>query len=144
MRLNRAGEYAVRCVLYLSHKGQGVLTAKKEIARYGAIPPHFLSKIAQDLARAGIIEIRQGSKGGFLLVADPSDLTLLDVVEAMIGEIYLNDCVARPGSCPASTTCVVNKVWIKARNELRRILGDVTFADMIKKEACIPVFNKED
>ena len=32
MRLTRAGEYAVRCMLYLSKKGQGNLISRQEIA----------------------------------------------------------------------------------------------------------------
>ena len=88
MRLTRAGEYAVRCVLYLSKKGKGTLVSRKEIADHAAIPAHFLAKIAQDLAKAGMIEIRQGSRGGFRLLMDPKEITLLSVVETMIGEIY--------------------------------------------------------
>ncbi|MEN8189696.1 MAG: Rrf2 family transcriptional regulator, partial [Thermodesulfobacteriota bacterium] len=55
MRLTRAGEYAVRCMTYLSQKGVGVLTPKQEIAEQADIPGHFLAKIAQDLAKAGLI-----------------------------------------------------------------------------------------
>ena len=99
MRLTRAGEYAIRCALYLSFKGMGVVVSKKEIARAMEIPDPFLAKIAQQLAMAGIIEIVQGSKGGYRLLVPVEKLTMLDVVEAVIGEIYLNDCVVRPQSC---------------------------------------------
>ena len=102
MRFTRAGEYAVRCILYLSKKGKGVLVSRKEIADHAVIPAHFLAKIAQDLAKAGMIEIRQGSQGGFSLLMDPEEITLLSVVETMIGEIVLNDCVVRPDSCGVS------------------------------------------
>jgi Rrf2 family protein len=61
MRLTRAGEYAVRCMIYLAYKGEGGLVSKQEIAERVEIPSHFLAKIAQDLARAHLIEIRQGS-----------------------------------------------------------------------------------
>jgi len=77
MRLTRAGEYAVRCVLYLASQGAGVLCARKEIARKMDIPDQFLGKIAQQLARAGVIEIVQGARGGFRLVVAPEELTLL-------------------------------------------------------------------
>jgi Rrf2 family protein len=102
MRLTRAAEYAIRCILYLAKKGPGELASRKDIAEHAEIPPPFLAKIAQDLARAGLIEIRQGARGGFMSCRKiPKDITLLEVVETMIGEIYLNDCVARPSSCNA-------------------------------------------
>ena len=139
MRLTRAAEYAIRCVTYLAQEGKGVLVSKKNIALNAEIPPHFLAKIAQDLARAGFIEIRQGAKGGFSLIKDPKDISLLDVVETMIGEIFLNDCVARPSSCNALKACGVHKVWITARNQLRQTLGEATFDKLIQEKSCIPV-----
>jgi Rrf2 family protein len=139
MRLTRAGEYAVRCMLYLAHKGVGVLVFKQEIAKGAEIPAHFLAKIVQDLARAHLIEIRQGPKGGYVLLKDPAETTLLEVVEVMIGEIYLNDCVSRPGTCSASSRCVVHRVWEDARNQLRRTLAGVTFAQLTDEGSCVPI-----
>ncbi len=140
MRLTRAGEYAVRCMIYLAHKGQGVLVSKQEIAECADIPVHFLAKIAQDLARARFIEIRQGAKGGYSLLQDPANISLLQVVEVMIGEIYLNDCVGRPETCTASKRCSVHKVWEDARDQLRQTLADVSLAQLSEKDSCIPVF----
>lgn len=137
MRLTRAGEYAVRCILYLSKKGKGVLVSRKEIAEHAVIPGHFLAKIAQELARAGMIEITQGSKGGFRLLINPGEITLLQVVETMIGEIFLNDCVVRPESCEVSPDCSVHNVWMAARDQLRNTLGSVTFAQLIQQPVCI-------
>ena len=144
MRLTRAAEYAIRCITYLAKKGKGTLVSKKNIAVKAEIPPHFLTKIAQDLARAGLIEIRQGAKGGFSLLQDPKDISLLDVVEIMIGEIFLNDCVARPSSCNATNACSVHRVWITARNQLRTTLNEATFDKLIKEKSCIPVMPEDE
>ncbi len=140
MRLTRAGEYAIRCILYLSLKGKGVLSSRKEIAEHCEIPPKFLAKIAQDLARARIIEIKQGPKGGFILSEEPSKISLLEVVEAIIGEIYLNDCVARPNSCDASESCSVHSVWNNLRNQLRESMGKITFDMLITEPHCVLKF----
>ncbi len=138
MRLTRAGEYAVRCMIYLARKGKGVQVSKQEIAERADIPTHFLAKIAQDLARAHMITIKQGSKGGYSLLKDPADISLLEVVEVMIGEIYLNDCVGSPVTCKVSNSCSVHKVWEQARNQLRETLAKVNLAELSKNESCIP------
>ncbi|MEA2114283.1 MAG: Rrf2 family transcriptional regulator [Thermodesulfobacteriota bacterium] len=138
MRLTRAAEYAIRCMVYLSTRGRGVLTSRQEIAARADIPTHFLAKIAQDLARANFIEIRQGAQGGFMLAKNPAQITLLEVVETMIGEIYLNDCVARPSSCTISYDCTVHRVWMTAREQLRATLNKVTFDQLIKEKSCVP------
>ena len=137
MRLTRAGEYAVRCVMCLvKNNGTDKVVSRQDVAAYGNIPSHFLAKIAQQLSRAGIIEILQGARGGYRLLVPPEKLSLLDVIEAIIGEIFLNDCVIRPESCHASSSCAVNNVWIQARNQLRETLAQVTFARLAEEESC--------
>ena len=136
MRLTRAGEYAVRCVLCLAKKGRGELVSRQDVAACGDIPSHFLAKIAQQLSRASIIEIQQGAKGGYRLLVPPEKLTLLDVIETIIGEIFLNDCVSRPESCNASSSCAINRIWLKARTQLRDTLREVTFAKLIEDDSC--------
>ncbi len=140
MRLTRAGEYAIRCMIYLAHKGQGVLISKLEICERAEIPSHFMAKIAQELAKAQLIIIRQGPKGGYSLLPQPEDISLLQVVETMIGEIFLNDCIDRPQICTVSNSCSVHKVWATARNQLRETLDAVSLAELAEKESCIPVF----
>ena len=144
MRLTRAGEYAVRCILYLSSQKQGVVCNRKQIARAMDIPDQFLGKIAQQLAHAGFIEVVQGSKGGLRLTVSPDKISLLDVVEAVIGEIFLNDCILRPDSCDRSNSCAVHSVWEKARNQLRETLGEATFDKLLQADSCFNPFKNEN
>ncbi len=132
MRLTKAGEYAVRCILYLSKQQEGAVVKRHEIAQSMDIPSRFLAKIAQQLSLAGILEINQGPKGGFRLLIPPHKLTLLYVIESVIGKIFLNDCVIRPGSCYMSPTCSVYRVWKKAREQLRETLNEATFSELIE------------
>ena len=141
MRLTRAAEYAIRCMVYLAFKGQGELVVKQEIVAQADIPSPFLAKIVQALARAQLIEIRQGPKGGYVLIRDPSGITLLEVVEVMIGKIQLNACVGRPENCAASTHCRVHAVWEGASAGLRQHLAGVTFAELCRDGSCLPVFS---
>lgn len=134
MRLTRAGEYAVRCVLCLARRGRGELVSRKEVANEADIPGQFLAKIAQQLARQGVIEILQGAGGGYRLLAEPNQITMLEVIETIIGEISLNDCVVRPASCENSGVCAVHQVWCQAQEQLRDHLRGVTFADLLVEE----------
>ena len=137
MRLTRAAEYAVRCIVYLAGNGQEKVVGRVEIAKAMEIPEQFLGKIAQQLARSGFIKIIQGAKGGYRLLLSPEKITLLDVVEAVTGEIFLNDCVMRPESCFRTSGCSIHRVWEKAREQLRSTLREATFAKMLEKETCI-------
>jgi len=136
LRITRAAEYAVRCVLFLAGSGKQGVVARKEIAAAMDIPVQFLAKIAQQLARAGLIGIVQGAKGGYRLLIPPEKISLLDAVEAVTGEIFLNDCIMRPGSCLRSPTCSICRVWEKARGQLRKTLGEADFAGILKGKPC--------
>ncbi len=61
MRLTRAGEYGVRCILFLAGNRQGIVAGRVEIAKAMDILGQFLGKIAQQLAKSGFIEIIQGA-----------------------------------------------------------------------------------
>ena len=128
MRLTRAGEYAVRCVLYLAGQEKGAVVKRREIAKAMEIPYEFLGKVSQILSVSGIIRIVQGAKGGYILLSKPEDLTLLDVIEAVEGEIFLNDCVLHPGSCDLNQTCPIHPVWVESREALRKTLASANFA----------------
>ena len=133
MRLTRAGEYAIRCMLYLSSQRMGQVVNRMEIAHAMDVPAQFLGKIARQLARAGYIEIDQGPKGGFRMAVPPEQVTLLGVIESIIGEIYLNNCLILPESCNRNPTCSVFQVWQKARHQLRQTLKQTTFADLVEE-----------
>ena len=130
MRLNKAGEYAVRCVMHLAANGNGNVISRRKVARAMEIPEPFLAKIARQLTLAGILDVTQGSRGGYRLSRDPKELTLLDVVEAMMGEIFLNDCLCRPKDCKRSPTCPTHRIWKKANQQLRNTLKNATIAQV--------------
>ena len=137
MRLTRAGEYAVRCIFYLILQDMGLVCKRKQIAQEMDIPDEFLGKIAQQLAQAGLIEIVQGSKGGLRLVVPPEKISMLEVIEAVIGEIFLNDCILRTSSCNRSNTCPAHRVWQRARDQLRNTLAEATFDKLVQEEILI-------
>ena len=137
MRLTRAAEYAVRCIVFLSGAELEKVFSRVEIARTMEIPEQFLGKIAQQLARSGFIEIIQGAKGGYRLSLSPEKITLLDVVESVTGEISLNDCITRPEFCFRSSGCSIHRVWEEAREQLRNTLREATFAKLLEGETCL-------
>ncbi len=137
MRLTRAGEYAVRCLLYIYKQGVGVVVSKREIAAQMEIPEQFLGKVGQQLSRQGLMEVVQGAKGGYKVGIEPQELTLLDVVEAIDGEIFLNDCLLRSETCFREDSCAVHLIWKKARERLRETLQEADFATLLKEENCL-------
>ncbi len=136
MHLTRAAEYAIRCVLYMAKQPGDKVVSRREVAAAMDIPMAFLGKIAQGLARAGIMVVRQGANGGYILALPSKDISLLMVVEATDGEIVLSDCLTRPQDCGRSSFCAVHTVWDKARTALRKTLGEANFFQLAATDAC--------
>lgn len=76
--------YALLLMVYMAKAGDR-LVKRKEVCEEEGIPPHFLAKIAQNLAKAGFIEIRQGSSGGYILTCDPENTWSYDIIEVIRG-----------------------------------------------------------
>ena len=136
MKITQAEDYGIRCVLYLARNPKKIIPRWK-IARAMDIPEPFLAKIAQDLARAGIIEIVRGRKGGYRLRIPPEEVTVLQVMEAMSGELFISPCVLDPTNCRRQPICPAHETWKEVVDLLRNKLGSTTFADLVKKEACL-------
>ncbi len=133
MKINRATDYGVRLMVYLANKQKDIVP-RSEVASAMDIPAEFLAKIAQHLARAGLLEIRQGRGGGYRLKRSPAEISLLEVVEALEGELTLNVCVGHPEACHFSPTCKVHLVWEAARDGLRDLLASVRLTDLSIEE----------
>ncbi|MBM3994118.1 MAG: Rrf2 family transcriptional regulator [Planctomycetes bacterium] len=85
-------EYALRAVVHLASNMKRPQTTE-EIAKVTKVPQAYLSKVLQSLVAAGIVKSQRGIGGGMALAKPPSDLTILEVVNAV-------DPIRRIRSCP--------------------------------------------
>jgi Rrf2 family protein len=134
MQLTRAGEYAIMCVLYMAKHKKGMVISLDKIAKAMNIPKQFLFKIVQQLSRSGIMESYKGPKGGCRLMLAPEQISLLDVVEAIMGKILLDDCFLSFNSCGRKEECAGLPVWRKAKKQLRQTLREATFDKLVNSQ----------
>jgi len=121
-RLSRSADYAIRGLLYLSLNYGGGKMSIEEISRAKDIPASFLSKLFQTLAKKGFLRSVRGPEGGFTLTKPPRDINLMEVIEAVEGPIFLNDCLIQKGFCPQDEVCPVHDVWKETQ---RKFLDDL-------------------
>ena len=114
--------YAVRALCELALCGASVPIPIGELARRRDIPQQFLEGVFATLRRAGILKSQRGVKGGYLFARSPSDVTVLEVVELLEGELS-----ARDGNN--------EEIWQQAVSALRDVLARTTIADLAEREA---------
>ena len=132
--LGKKGNYAVRAVLDLSMHHRSGRRKAHEIATAMQIPEKYLPRILADLVRSGLISATAGRDGGYELRRPPSQICLLDVVEAAEGRIELQDCVLRGRPCGSSGQCAVHQAWSEAQEAMARRLRRTTFAEIARQE----------
>jgi Rrf2 family protein len=130
MYVTREADYAVRCVLYLTRKANGI-TPVNEIAKAMHIPKSFLAKILQRLVKAGIVISVRGIGGGFSLAKKPENISILDVIKAIQGDSAINICAIDKKLCRLSKTCSVHPVWVELRGIIEKRLQKENFAKLL-------------
>jgi Rrf2 family iron-sulfur cluster assembly transcriptional regulator len=135
LRLTQKSKYAVRALMELALSDCGSPLGVYEIARRQRIPERFLEQIFGELRRAKILESHRGAHGGFCFAVPPEEVTVLDIVEILDGDI-------RPARCSAGGTCYIadaplcttSKVWDEARSALEGVFGRYTIAQIATEE----------
>ena len=114
--------YAVRALAELARRGQATPVPIGEIARAREIPVQFLEGLFATLRRAGILQSQRGVKGGYSFARPPSEITVLEVVELLEGEL--------------GTDAAANgAVWTEVVDAVRSVLRATTIADVSEREA---------
>ena len=114
--------YAVRALSELARRGDAVPVPIGDLARARDIPVQFLEGLFATLRRAGILQSQRGVKGGYSFARPPSEVTLLEVVDLLEGELGVEAAASGP-------------VWTEAADAVRNVLAATTIADVAEREA---------
>jgi Rrf2 family protein len=137
MRMSEGVEWALHSCLNLSWLPTGQAVPVAKLAAFYSLPPAYLNKQLQALARAGILSSTPGPRGGFQLARSPEAITLLDVVVAIEGADEAFRCEELlkrgPGADPTvdyRQACLVSQAMRRADLAWRRELAGQTLADL--------------
>ena len=128
-----SGKYAIRAVTFIAsreHPDNPVSAA--DVAAAEQIPPYYLAKVLQDLARADILDSVRGRGGGFLLRRDAKEIGVMEVLEAVENVRRLTkECVLGLDECDDSVSCPMHRTWKRFRESLLKRLGTMTVRDLV-------------
>lgn len=130
MDISRKTDYALRMLSMLVRGEDGLLSVRTAAEQVG-VPYSFARSIQHGLVRAGIVESLRGVHGGMRLKVDPSQLTIRQIVEAVQGPLFMNDCTAPDGSCSRSADCCYHPIWAGAQALVYDYLDSVTLDDVV-------------
>src|SRR5215510_14151138 len=122
LRLTNAADYAIRAMLHMACLPEDGVALRSDIARIQSIPSSFMAKILRSLVKAGLLRSTRGVNGGFALARPATEISLLDIVEAIEGPLGLVDCLEEPCACELADECPAQPVWANVQSQMAGLL----------------------
>jgi Rrf2 family protein len=139
MMFSTKAEYGVRVMVELARRAGEDPIPLAEIAAHDGLPLAYLEHLVARLRKAGLVDSRRGSRGGYMLARPASEITMAEVVKALEGSIAPIECIseAADGSIVCSResspdhVCPTKLLWTRVRMSIVNTLRETTLADLL-------------
>ncbi|NUM53833.1 MAG: Rrf2 family transcriptional regulator [Candidatus Hydrogenedentes bacterium] len=123
-------EYALRALTYAASQSEDGRFRAKDVCEKTDIPESFTRKVLQALVQGGFLRAVRGPHGGYVLTRPASEITLLDVIEAVEGDTTFDHCVLGFPACGSKHPCPLHDTWARAKQRLTAQLGRRTLREL--------------
>lgn len=141
MKITAQEEYGLRCLLRLARAGEGQALTIPEIAEAEKLSPPYVAKLLSVLRQAGLISSVRGRSGGYHLVRSAVEVRLGEVMRALSEPLFEDPGYCErhaspdtPGACVHNEGCTLRVVWQTLEQWMRRLLDQVTLADLLQTQ----------
>jgi Rrf2 family cysteine metabolism transcriptional repressor len=134
MKISTRVRYGTRAMLDLAIHYQDGPVLVKEIAARQQISARYLEQLLISLKVAGLVHSTRGTGGGFALAKLPSQIKIIDIVQAMDGSIAPVECVDAPESYPRSAYCATRDVWARVKDAVNNVLDSITLEHLMVQQ----------
>jgi Rrf2 family nitric oxide-sensitive transcriptional repressor len=132
MHLTDRTDIGLRLLIFLTvHGGRASVGA---VAEAFNVSEAHLAKVAQALAKAGIVETLPGRTGGVQLAKAAEDIRVGAIVR-LLEPLALVECFGEDNHCPVVGVCGLQLPLAEAREAFLAVLDAVTIADAAAKRA---------
>jgi len=139
MMFSTKAEYGVRVMVELARRPTTEPVPLAEIAERDGLPLAYLEHLVARLRKAGLVDSRRGSRGGYMLARPAGEISMAEVVEALEGSIAPIECISQDADggivCSRESdpdhVCPTKLLWTRVRASIVRTLRDTTLRDLI-------------
>ena len=135
MRISTKGTYALEIIVDLAmHSSEEHLERLKNIAARRGLSEKYLERIVKAMKNENLILSTRGAMGGYRLARRPEDITVLDVLRSVEGELAPVECLTKETNCGISCEdCLTRGVWADMWREILGVTENVSVADITKE-----------
>ena len=106
----------------------------REIATRNNLSKGYLEQLVVSLKNAQLIRSFSGRSGGYRLGKSPKNISILEIIEAIIGPINVVECVQRPEECLMADLCECRALWRLLNHRIVEVLSEYSLKDLSEKE----------
>lgn len=131
MNLSTRAMYGLRLLYHLAREHGGPPLQLREVGEREGISEKYLGQIVILLKSAGIVQAVRGAQGGYYLSRQPGMISLLEIIEALEGEILPLDDAGQLSESAAAADDVRNGM----RETIRGYLADMNLGDLLQAQS---------
>lgn len=128
-------EYALMALADMQEAAPGQLFSARELCDRHQIPFDVVSKTLQRLVRSGILRSVQGKHGGYQIIKELSSVSMLELLESVLGEVAAVNCLKKGVSCPLAEQCNVSGPMKTLDLRLRQLYQELSVMGLIDGSA---------
>ncbi|KAA3641846.1 MAG: SUF system Fe-S cluster assembly regulator [Proteobacteria bacterium] len=129
IKMARLTEYGFMLIMALKKTSEPV--SADDLARRVGLELPTVSKILKQLRKAGLLDSKRGSKGGYFLIKRKRDISLHEVIEAMEGRLALTECADDQGHCNLISHCYMSAGMRRVNQVISQALQNVTVSEIM-------------
>ncbi len=130
-------EYVLRALLCAAKEDGAKRFRARDICEKAGVPEPYSRKVFQSLVQGGFLRAVLGPGGGYELKRKPSQITLLQVIHAVDGNLTFGKCLLGRPRC-GSKPCLLHNVWGGIRVSVVKSLSQLTLSDIVSTPAAPP------
>ena len=145
IKLSKMTDYAVVCLGMLARRPGSSMSAT-ELSKETGLALYTVQKLLKLLvSKSDFIKANRGALGGYMLNRNSSQISVVEIIEALDGPITLTSCVDKSESfCETSDICFLGGKWNKINEIIRKSLNDISLKELLSYETTILLDDNKD
>jgi len=131
-KISAKTDYGLLIMLELA-RYSGQIVPLSPLAKVLGVSSPYLSQVARSLQKAGLIKSREGAGGGYYLSRSPESINILEVLEALSGEIKVRCAHSSNKACPHFQNCGLKSAWPILLGDIKKSLDKRSLASLLLK-----------
>lgn len=133
VRLRKLTDYGLVLMTCIARSRGPSLRTARDLAVESKLPLSTVSKLLKELLQSGLLVSHRGTKGGYVLAREPQDISVIEIIAALEGQMALTECSTDvTGLCDLEPCCPIKSNQQIINKAVRGVLEKITLSDLIE------------